>query len=150
MKTLITVVVLLLGLRVTNLYAYTITSYSTGQPPASGSTSVSGTENSAVIYISPTGTSQKVLLVAVQNYGATAEVAMLFDNPTLPANGAIPLASCALPVGTANAPSQCSFAFPPDGHVNTKGIVVACSTTGKTLTVDATAGGVCYFEVNYQ
>jgi hypothetical protein len=121
--------------------------YSTGQAPASGATSVTGTENSAITYVAANGSVQKLLLVAVQNYGASAEVAMLFDSATLPANGAIPLASCALAAGTANAPAQCSLSLPADGRVMKLGTVVACSTTGKTLTVDATAGGVCYFQV---
>ena len=131
-------------------HAATVNTYSTGQPPASGATSVTGTENSAVVFVAANGSVQKMLLIAVQNYGAAAEVAMLFDAAALPANGAIPIAACALAAGAANAPSQCSFALPADGRVMKLGTVVACSTTGKTLTVDATAGGVCYFQVQYQ
>lgn len=131
-------------------HAATVNTYSTGQPPASGATSVTGTENSAVVFVAANGSVQKMLLIAVQNYGAAAEVAMLFDAAALPANGAIPIASCAVPAGTANAPGQCSFALPADGRVMKLGTVIACSTTGKTLTVDATAGGVCYFQVQYQ
>jgi len=127
-----------------------MSAYNTGKAPASGPTSVTGTENSAVVFIAAPGTSQNVLLVAVQNYGASAEVAMLFDASALPANGAIPVASCAVPAGSANAPGQCSFSWPGTGRPNSQGIVVACSTTGKTLTVDATAGGNCYFQVLYQ
>jgi len=131
-------------------HAAVMSAYSTGQPPASGAASLTGTENSAVVFIAAPGTSQNVLLVAVQNYGASAEVAMLFDAAALPANGAIPAASCAVAAGAANAPGQCSFSWPGSGRPNRNGIVVACSTTGKTLTVDATAGGNCYFQVLYQ
>lgn len=127
-----------------------VSTYSTGQAPASGATSVTGTENSAIVLIG-NGTSQRtVQLVAVQNYGAAAVVAMLFDANALPATGAIPVASCALAAGAAAAPSQCSISFPGDGRVNFKGIVVACSTTGKTLTTDTTVGGNCYFQVAYR
>jgi hypothetical protein len=131
-------------------HADVVKTYTTGQAPASGATSVTGTENSAIVAIGNGTTQRTVLLVAVQNYGAAAEVAMLFDAAALPGTGAIPLASCALPAGAAAAPSQCSISFPGDGRVNVQGIVVACSTTGKTLTTDTTIGGNCYFQVGYR
>lgn len=134
----------------TRSHADVVKTYTTGQAPASGPTSVTGTENSAVVLIGNGGTQHTVLLVAVQNYGASAEIAMLFDAAAVPATGAIPLASCALPAGAAAAPAQCSLSFPADGRTNYQGIVVACSTTGKTLTTDTTVGGNCYFQVGYR
>jgi hypothetical protein len=133
-------------------FADRISYYATGQPPASGATSVSGTENSAVVAVNSPTKQYTVLMVAVQNYdAANAKVAMLFDAGALPATGAIPLAACAAPAATGVvAPGQCSFALPGDGRGLVNGLVVACSTSGKTLTVDGTAGGNCYFQVAFR
>jgi hypothetical protein len=134
------------------LYADTVSFYATGMAPASGATSVSGTENSAVVVITPASKRNTLLLAAVQNYdAANPKVAMVFDAAALPANGAIPRAACALAAapGAAN-PSQCSLSLPGDGTGVGNGIVIACSTTGKTLTVDVTSGGNCYFQVAYR
>ena len=152
MRKLITLLIVLAAVAAAPARADKISFYATGMPPASGATSVSGTENSAVVAINSPTKLYTVLMVAVQNYdAANAKIAMLFDAAALPANGTIPLASCALPAATGTvAPGQCSFALPGDGRGVSAGIVAACSTTGKTLTVDGTAGGNCYFQVAFR
>jgi hypothetical protein len=144
--------VLMVLAAVTAARADRISYYATGQPPASGSTSVSGTENSAVVAVNSPTKQYAVLMIAVQNYdAANPKMAMLFDAGGLPATGAIPLAACAAPAATGvAAPGQCSFALPSDGRGMAAGIVVACSTSGKTLTLDGTAGGNCYFQVGFR
>lgn len=137
----------------TALHADSISYYATGvYTPVGGSISVTGTENSAIVATIPKGATRSILMIAALNHDTSnAKLVMLFDSATLPANGTIPLATC--PVGPALAatkPAGCSFNIPADGLYIKSGIVVACSTTAKTLTVDTTSGGNCYFEVGYR
>jgi hypothetical protein len=112
----------------------------------------SGTENFAVI--SNAGTvpiPQPVRLIAACSYNfAAAEVVMVFDANALPANGTAPKMEFSLPTaGGANAPSCGSLALPAGGVSFDKGVVIAASTSGKTLTVDTASAGNTFFEVGY-
>src|SRR5438445_8079739 len=125
--------------------------YATGMTPATGLASTSGKENSAVIKTSSGSGSLRASMIAALSYNTGAsEVAMLFDAAALPSNGALPIAECPLATAaSAVAPAPCSFSIPAGGMPLTSGLVVACSTTGSTLTVDTHSGGYCYFSVAY-
>ena len=125
--------------------------YTTGissSNPATGAISASGTENSGIVKASQA----VVLMAAFQNYdGSSAKIAMLFDATTLPSNGAIPRLAVSVPAHTATgAPGQASLALPMGGVSFVNGVVWACSTTDKTLTVDTTSGGNCYAQITFQ
>jgi hypothetical protein len=73
---------------------------------------------------------------------------MAFDAASLPANGTVPKMQLSLPAAQAAAQPSCSsFGLPAAGVTLYNGLVVAASTTGKTLTVDTTSGGNTFFEV---
>lgn len=107
----------------------------------------SGTENSAVALKAAGTGSDVVNLAGACNYDTgNPKVAMLFDSAALPSNGVVPIAIVPLAAAAAAAQPTCaSFSTPIPFRF---GIVIACSTTGKTLTVDTTSGGNCYFEVS--
>lgn len=115
-------------------------------------TASGGMENSAVVLSSAGSGSRRVLMIGAASYNTSAaEVAMIFDAASLPANATIPLAICSLPAAaSAAAPATCSFSLPMGGMSLVSGLVVACSTTGKVLTVDTTSGGNCSFYVAWQ
>lgn len=108
----------------------------------------SGTENSAVIPVQPT---QVVNLIAIVNDSTSAALTgMCFDATSLPTNGAVPrLPPVPLAAGTAAAGTAGSLALPRDGFQVVNGLVCACSMTAKTLTVDTTSGGDCFFGVGW-
>jgi len=113
-------------------------------------TAASGTENYAVISnAGGVAIPEPVRLISACSYNSSApEVVMVFDAKALPANGAVPKMELPLPAsGGNNAPSCASFSLPANGVALYKGLVVAASTTGKTLTVDTAAGGNTFFEV---
>lgn len=107
-----------------------------------------GTENSAVTPVEP---GQVVNLITVVNDSTSAALtAMCFDAASLPTNGAVPrLPPVPMVAGTAAAGTPGSFALPRDGFQVVNGLVCACSTTAKTLTVDTTSGGDCFFGVGW-
>jgi hypothetical protein len=110
----------------------------------------SGTENYAAIRnAGGTGVPEPVRLISACNYNSGApEVVMVFDAGALPANGSLPKMMLPLPASSgSNAPSCASFSMPAGGVTFYAGVVVAASTTGRTLTVDTTSGGNSYFEV---
>jgi hypothetical protein len=111
-------------------------------------TATSGTENYALIS-NAGGVPEPVRLISACNYNSGApEVVMVFDASALPVNGAVPKMELPLPAsGGTNAPSCASFSLPASGVTLYKGLIIAASTTGKTLTVDTTAGGNTFFEV---
>lgn len=106
----------------------------------------SGTENSVVL---PWPVGATMELAAVCNYDTSnAKMAMIFDASALPANGSpadyvVPLAAAA----SATNPTCASVGLPGGGVPVLVGIVAACSTTAKLLTVDTTSGGNCKFMV---
>lgn len=109
-----------------------------------------GTENYAVISnAGGVAIPEPVRLISACSYNSSApEVVMVFDAKALPANGAIPKMQLPLPAsGGNNAPSCASFSLPAGGVTLYAGLVIADSTTGKTLTVDTTPGGNTFFEV---
>jgi hypothetical protein len=115
-------------------------------------TAASGTENYAVIPNAGTvPIAQPVRLVAACSYNSAAgEVVMIFDATALPGNGAVPKMEFSLPAaGGVNAPSCGSIPLPPVGVSFHKGVVVAASTSGKTLTTDTAGSGNTFFEVGY-
>ena len=112
----------------------------------------SGAENYAVIANAGTvPLVQPVRFIAACSYNSAApEVVMLFDALSLPANGTAPRMEFSLPAaGGTNAPSCGSIPLPPGGVDFFKGVVVAASTSGKTLTVDTSGSGNTFFEVGY-
>jgi hypothetical protein len=92
---------------------------------------------------------EPVRLISACNYNSEApEVVMVFDARALPANGAVPKMELPLPASAGNnAPSCASFSLPASGVTLYAGLVIASSTTGKTLTIDTTEGGNTFFEV---
>jgi hypothetical protein len=107
-----------------------------------------GTENSAAIPIQPGGV---VNLIAIVNDSTSlALTGMCFDATSLPGNGAVPrLPPVPLQAGSTSAGTPGSLALPRDGFQVINGLVCACSTTAKTLTVDTTSGGDCFFGVGW-
>jgi hypothetical protein len=109
-----------------------------------------GTENYALITnAGGVAVPEPIRLISACNYNSgAAEVVMVFDASALPVNGAVPKMELPLPAsGGTNAPSCASFSLPASGVTLYKGLVIAASTSGKTLTVDTTAGGNTFFEV---
>lgn len=108
-----------------------------------------GSENYAVIINAGVAAPEPVRLISACNYNAAApEVVMVFDANALPANGAVPMMELPLPEsGGSNAPACGSFSMPDGGVTLYHGLVIAASTTGKTLTVDTANGGNTFFEV---
>jgi len=110
----------------------------------------SGTENYALISnAGGVAVPEPVRLISACNYNSGApEVVMVFDASALPANGAVPKMELPLPASAGtNSPSCASFSLPESGVTLYKGLVIAASTTGRTLTVDTTASGNTFFEV---
>jgi len=104
-----------------------------------------GSENFAVV---TNAAGKTITLVGALNFDTSnAKVVMMFDATALPSSGAVPLVSVPIAAAiSATQPSPSSFSF-PTGLTVQNGIVVACSTTAKTRTVDTTAGGNCKFLV---
>ena len=113
-------------------------------------TASSGSENYAIISnAGGVAVPEPVRLISACNYNsAEPEVVMVFDATALPANGAVPKMELPISVSSgSNAPSCASFSLPAGGVILYKGLVIAASTSGKTLTVDTTVGGNTFFEV---
>jgi len=111
-------------------------------------TAASGTENYAIVLNAGLDPEPTRLLSACNYNLAAAEVVMVFDAVVLPANGAVPKMQLPLPAATAaNAPSCGSFSLPAGGVTFYSGLLIASSTTGKTLTADTRPGGNTFFEV---
>lgn len=83
-----------------------------------------------------------LLFISGYNSLASAQFIQLHDSATVPANGAAPIAVITVP-----ASSNFTIAIPTSGMLFKKGIVVANSTTGPTLTIGALN---CYFTAVYK
>jgi hypothetical protein len=109
----------------------------------------SGTENYAIVDNSGGFAPEPARLISACNYNVAApEVVMVFDASALPANGSVPKMQLPLPAANgASAPSCGSFSLPAGGVTFYTGLLIAASTSGKTLTIDTTSGGNTFFEV---
>lgn len=76
----------------------------------------------------------------VNNTKASAQYVLVFDQPTLPANGAVPDVSF-----TAAASSDKGVVWLPARRMN-RGIVIANSSTADSLTIGSAD---CFFDVQY-
>lgn len=94
-------------------------------------------QNSLVIYTGPC----YVTVIAASSTNAAAQYIQVFDQTTLPSNGAIPEM---LLQAAATSDKFVSYSLP--GRFFRTGVVIANSTTAATLTIGAAD---CFFDVQY-